>query len=199
MLSSVDGKIDGAALDAVTGDGEYEATGAKLNGDAWICGRTTMQQHFAEDEPFVSASNTPAGPRPVFVARRAKSYAISVDTLGKLRWPDGDLDGDHLVCVVSEQVPEDYLAMLWEKGISYIVSGKSSVDLANAVNRLGEHFGIRTILLGGGGRINGAFLQADVVDEGSLLGVPVIDGRHDLPAGFDAVGLSRKQHMYIRL
>jgi hypothetical protein len=47
-----------------------------------------MQQHFAEDEPFVSASNTPAGPRPVFVARRAKSYAISVDTLGKLRWPD---------------------------------------------------------------------------------------------------------------
>jgi hypothetical protein len=52
MLSSVDGKIDGAALGAVTGDGEYEATGA-------------------EDEPFVSASNTPAGPRPVFVARRA--------------------------------------------------------------------------------------------------------------------------------
>ena len=49
MLSSVDGKIDGAALGAVTSKGEYEATGAKLNGDAWICGRTTMQQHFAED------------------------------------------------------------------------------------------------------------------------------------------------------
>jgi hypothetical protein len=32
MLSSVDGKIDGAALDAVAGDGEYEATAAKLNG-----------------------------------------------------------------------------------------------------------------------------------------------------------------------
>jgi riboflavin biosynthesis pyrimidine reductase len=157
MVSSVDGKIDGAALGAVTGKGEYEATGAKLNGDAWICGRTTMQQHFAEDEPFVSASNTPAGPRPVFVARRAKSYAISVDTLGKLRWPDGDLDGDHLICVVSEQVPEDYLAMLREKGISYIVSGRSSVDLANAVNQLGEHFGIRTLLLEGGGHINGAF------------------------------------------
>jgi hypothetical protein len=28
--------------------------------------------------------------------------------------------------------------MLGEKGISYIVSGKSSVDLANAVNRLEE-------------------------------------------------------------
>jgi len=191
MLSSVDGKIDGAALDAVTGDGEYEATGAKLNGDAWICGRTTMQQHFAEDEPFVSASHTPAGPRPVFVARRAKSYAISVDTLGKLRWPDGDLGGNHLICVVSEQVPEDYLTMLREKGISYVVSGKSSVDLVNAVNTLGEHFKIHTLLLEGGGHINGAFLQADLVDEVSLLIVPGIDGRHDIPAVFDGRRLRR--------
>jgi 2,5-diamino-6-(ribosylamino)-4(3H)-pyrimidinone 5'-phosphate reductase len=125
MLSSVDGKIDGAALEAVTGSGEYEATAAKLNGDAWICGRATMQKHFVEDEPFVSGSNTSAGPRPFFVARRAKSYAISVDTLGKLRWPDGDLGGNHLICVVSEQVPEDYLAMLREKRISHIFSGHS--------------------------------------------------------------------------
>jgi len=135
----------------------------------------------------------------VFVARRAKSYAISVDTLGKLQWPDGDLDGDHLVCVVSEQVPEDYLAMLREKGISYIVSGKSSVDLANAVNRLGEHFGIRTLLLEGGGRINGAFLQADLVDEVSLLVVPGIDGRHDIPAVFDGLSPSRNTAVPLRL
>src|ERR1700686_4672377 len=100
MLSSVDGKIDGAALGAVMDRAECEATAAKLNGDAWICGRTTMQQPFAEDEPFVSASNTPAGPRPVFVARRAKSYAISVDTLVNLRWPDGDLGSGLLIVVV---------------------------------------------------------------------------------------------------
>jgi hypothetical protein len=125
MLSSVDGRIDGNTLDAVIAEGEYEATGAKLEGDAWICGRTTMQQHFAEDEPFVSASNTPAEPQPVFVARGADSYAISVDTLGNLRWSSGDLDGDHLVCVVSEQVPADYLAMLREKGI---IAGPRPVD-----------------------------------------------------------------------
>src|SRR2546427_2552409 len=115
MLSSVDGKINGGALSAVTREGEYETTGAQLNGDAWICGRTTMQQHFAEEEPFVSASNTLAGPQPVFVARQAESYAISVDTGGKLRWPGGDLNGDHLICLVSEQAPQDYLAMLREK------------------------------------------------------------------------------------
>src|SRR5258708_24098121 len=93
MLSSVDGKIDGDALDAVTGEGEYDATGANLERDAWICGRTTMQQHFAKDAPFVSASIAPAGPPPVFVARRAESYAISVDTRGNLQWSSGEFQG----------------------------------------------------------------------------------------------------------
>jgi riboflavin biosynthesis pyrimidine reductase len=199
MLSSVDGKIDGAALQAVTGRGEYEATGAKLEGDAWICGRATMQQHFAEDEPFVSASNKPAGPQPVYVARRAESYAISVDTAGKLRWSGGDLDGDHLICVVSERVPEDYLSMLRERGISYVVSGASSVDLIQAVNLLGQHFGIRRLLLEGGGHINGAFLQADLVDEVSLLMVPGIDGRHDVPAVFDGVSPARSAAVPLQL
>jgi len=187
MVSSVDGKIDGKALQQVMLKGEYEAVAAKLDGDAWICGRTTMQQHFAEDEAFVSASKTPAGPQPVYVARRSDSYAISVDTLGKLRWPSGDLDGDHLICVVSELVPTDYLAMLRDKNISYIVAGKPSVDLVQAVSLLGEHFGIRRLLLEGGGHINGAFLQAGLVDEISLLLVPGVDGRHNIPAVFDGV------------
>jgi riboflavin biosynthesis pyrimidine reductase len=52
---------------------------------------------------------------------------------------------------------------------------------------LAEYFGIRTLLLEGGGHINGAFLQADLVDEVSLLMVPGIDGRHDIPAVFDGV------------
>lgn len=199
MLASVDGKIDGEALREVTGKGEYEATGDALNGDAWICGRTTMQQHFAEDGPFVPASDTAAGPQATHVARKADSYAISVDTLGKLRWNSGDLDGDHLICVVSVRTPADYLTMLREKGISYVVAGDDSVDLAAAVGQLGEHFGIGTLLLEGGGHINGAFLDADLVDEVSLLLVPGIDGRHDIPAVFDGVNPSRRAAVPLKL
>jgi len=199
MVSSVDGKIDGAALSSVMADGEYEATGSKLKGDAWICGRTTMQQHFAQKKPFVSVSKKPAGPRPVFVAHRAKSYAISVDMLGKLRWSGGDLDGDHLICVVSEKAPEDYLDMLRQKGISYVVAGKSSVDLRKAVDQLGKHFGIRILLLEGGGHINGAILQAGLVDELSLLVVPGIGGRHDIAAVFDGLSQAKKKAVPLRL
>ena len=199
MLSSVDGKIDGASLSAVVPEGEYEKTGANLKGDAWICGRTTMQQHFAEKKPFRPASRKPAGPQPVHVARRAKSYAICVDTLGKLRWRSGDLDGDHLICVTSERTARDYLTMLREHGISYIVSGKSSVDLAGAARQLRERFGIRRLLLEGGGHINGGFLQAGLVDEVSLLIVPGIDGRHDIPAIFDGVKPATKKAVPLRL
>jgi len=187
MASTIDGKIDGSALQNIMRHGEYETLHSKLGGNAWICGRTTMQQHFADDEPFVSATNTPAGPQPVHVARRADSYAISVDTTGRLRWSSNDLSGDHLICVVSELAPTDYLAMLREKEISYVVSGSSSVDLVRVVELLREHFNIRTLLLEGGGHINGAFLQVGLLDEVSLLLLPGIDGRHDVASVFDGV------------
>ena len=177
--------------------GEYEALHSNLGGDAWICGRTTMQQHFAEKGPFVSATKTAAGPQPPYVAGRSESYAISVDTHGKLRWSSNDLDGDHLICIVSERAPSDYLDMLRNKKISYVVSGSSSVDLAQAVNLLSEHFGIRTLLLEGGGHINGGFLEAGLVDEVSLLLLPGIDGRHNIPAVFD--GVTDLQHTAVPL
>jgi hypothetical protein len=105
MASSMDGKIDGSALRKVMRHGEYEALHAKLGGNAWICGRTTMEQHFADGTQFVSRTGTAAGPQPVHAARRADSYAISVDSIGKLRWSRNEIDGDHLICVVSERAP----------------------------------------------------------------------------------------------
>jgi 2,5-diamino-6-(ribosylamino)-4(3H)-pyrimidinone 5'-phosphate reductase len=187
MLASVDGKIDGASLRAVAPDGEYEATGAKLGGDGWICGRVTMQQHFAEEGTFRSKNGDVAGPQPAFVARRAESYAIAVDTHGKLLWNRGEIEGDHLISIVSEQAPEDYLKYLRENGISYIVAGTAAIDLPQAMSVLKDAFGIKTLLLEGGGNINGAFLDAGLVDELSLLLVPGIDGRNDVPAVFDGL------------
>lgn len=199
MASSIDGKIDGSALRNIMRPGEYEALHFKLGGEAWICGRTTMQQHFAEEQPFLSATKTPVEAESVHVARKADAYAISVDTNGKLRWSSGDLQGDHLICVVSEQVPTDYLQMLREKEISYVVAGKRWVDLAKAVQLLAEHFGIHRLLLEGGGHINGGFLQAGLVDEVSLLLLPGIDGRHDIAALFDGVSPSVRTAVPLKL
>ena len=189
MLSSLDGRTDGDSLEAVTTEGEYEATSAPFEADGWICGRKTMQEILGDDEPFASTENRPAGPQPTHVARKAPFYAVAVDTLGKLRWTSGDLRGDHLICLLSERASVDYLDGLRDKGVSYVVAGDEAIDLPTAVEKLGEHFGIRTLLLEGGGHVNGAFLAAGLVDEVSILLVPGIDGRQGIAATFDGMSV----------
>jgi 2,5-diamino-6-(ribosylamino)-4(3H)-pyrimidinone 5'-phosphate reductase len=119
--------------------------------------------------------------------------------MGKLRWSTSDIDGDHLICAVSEKAPADYLSMLRERGISYIVSGATTVDLPRTVDLLGQHFGIRRLLLEGGGHINGGFLEQGLVDEISLLVAPGIDGRHGVPAVFDGLSSSGSKAVRLRL
>lgn len=199
MMSTIDGRIDGEALRSLRDLNDYEVTGQQLAGDAWICGRTTMQQHFADEEPFVSKTNRPAGPQPVHVAQAGESYAISVDTTGKLKWSSSEIDGDHIICIVSERAPEDYLAMLRDAGVSYIVAGSQEVDLTAALELLHEHFGIRQLLLEGGGHINGGFVDAGLVDEISLLIAPGIDGRHELPTVFDGMRTKKRLAVPLRL
>ena len=89
--------------------------------------------------------------------------------------------------------------MLREKGISYVVAGETRVDLGRAVELLSERFAIRTLLLEGGGHINGAFLEADLVDEISLLIVPGIDGRRGVATVFDGLSPDRNVAVALKL
>ena len=86
------------------------------------------------------------------------------------------IDDDHLVIVLTEKVPDSYLAYLRDKGISYLIGGKTDIDLAVILERLNTSFGIKKILLEGGGNINGSFHSAGLIDEYSLLIYPVADG-----------------------
>jgi 5-amino-6-(5-phosphoribosylamino)uracil reductase len=53
---------------------------------------------------------------------------------------------------------------------------------------LGVEFGIKTLLLEGGGLTNGAFLKAGLIDEISLLLYPGIDGLAGVPSIFEYAG-----------
>ena len=115
-----------------------------------------------------------------------ESFAFAIDSRGRLAWETNDIDGDHVVALLSERVSDEYLAFLREGGVSYLLAGARDVDLALALGKIGARFGVRTLMLEGGGRINGAFLRAGLIDEVSLLVVPVADGRIGTPALFDA-------------
>jgi 5-amino-6-(5-phosphoribosylamino)uracil reductase len=67
--------------------------------------------------------------------------------------------------------------------VSYIFAGASGDDLAGAMQQLAAHFGVKKLLLEGGGKINGAFLKHGLIDEFSTLIYPAVDG----VAGSDSI------------
>ena len=193
MAVSVDGRIvvDGwpdAAAAAVRK--HYEEIHAGYEPDGWICGRITM-------EPFAGGLRADAdvarehtgGRREDFVAPGTHdSFAFAIDPSGRLAWETNDIDGDHVVAVLAEHVADEYLAFLRERGVSYLLAGARDVDLALALEKIGARFGVRTLMLEGGGKINGGFLRAGLIDEVSLLIAPVADGRIGTPTAFDVLG-----------
>ena len=195
MMTSVDGRIvtEGWPL-SPGGRRQYEELHATYEPDGWICGRVTMEQHFAAGvRSEAEVARTYDGPpREDFVAPGAlgehASFAIAVDPRGKLVWESGDVAGDHVVAVLSERVSDDYLAALRERSVSYLLAGQDDIDPAVALEKIGARLGVRTLMLEGGGGINGGFLRAGLIDELSLLVAPVADGRVGMPAVFDVAG-----------
>lgn len=192
MLGSTDGRIltDGWPL-SDEGRRQYEVVHQAYEPDAWICGRVTMEEHFAQglrsDEEVAREHHGP--PREDFRAPgEHDSFAFAVDSGGRLAWETSDIDGDHVVAVLSERVSDEYLTFLRGRGVSYILAGACEVDLSLALEKIAAGFGVRTLMLEGGGRINGSMLRAGLVDEVSLLVAPVVDGRMGTPAVFDVGG-----------
>jgi len=187
MAPSIDGRIVTSGWPSLRALSlEYERTASSFGADAWIIGRISM-------EPYAGKARVPRSPGTVripkedFIARAdAPSYAIAIDPSGKLGWESGHIDEEQVVTVLTEQVPERYLAFLRTKGVSYLFGGKHRIDLLAVLRKLRGRLGIRRLLLEGGGKINGSFLSAGLVDELSILIAPVADGGIGTPTLFDA-------------
>jgi 2,5-diamino-6-(ribosylamino)-4(3H)-pyrimidinone 5'-phosphate reductase len=192
MMTSLDGRIvtDGWPQ-SPEGRKQYEIVHGTYEPDGWLCGRVTMQLHFASgvrDEADV-ARDYSGPPRDDFVAPGDhESFAFALDPRGRLLWESGEIEGDHVVAILSERVSDDYLSTLRERGVSYLLAGSGDVDLPLALERIGERFGVRTLMLEGGGGINGSMLRAGLVDEVSVLVAPVVDGRVGTASLFDVEG-----------
>jgi 2,5-diamino-6-(ribosylamino)-4(3H)-pyrimidinone 5'-phosphate reductase len=105
------------------------------------------------------------------------SFAFAIDASGRPAWEANDIDGDHVVAILSERVSDEYLGFLRVRGVLYVLAGKHDVDLQIALTKIGARFDVTTLMLEGGGTINGGMLAAGLIDEVSVLVAPMVDGR----------------------
>lgn len=195
MISTVDGRLitdrwtgpyDGKNKDEVMQP--YFTISDELGGDAWMIGRITLQRHYFpgtfDHTPYPAAIN-----HETFIGKRkSKRAVVVIDPKGKIKYDADHAEGDNIIAVLGEKVSGEYLAFLQEKRISYLFAGPDGNDIGKAMETLGTVFGMKRILLEGGGIINGTFLKAGLIDELSLMVYPGIDGLAGMPTIFEYMG-----------
>ncbi|MGN0358724.1 MAG: dihydrofolate reductase family protein [Candidatus Fimousia sp.] len=195
MMVSLDGKIIGDYMVTEVAEkinSEYERIHDEFQADAWMCGRVTMDDNVTFYEEPELPHITERIPHTDYIAQKdAGSYVIAVDPSGRLGWKEDNIHGyakrppAHIVEVLTERASDGYLAYLQELGISYIFAGKEHVDCELLVYKLKELFEIKRLLLEGGGFLNGSFMVAGLIDELSLVVVPIADGDSDTVTLFE--------------
>ncbi len=182
MGTSIDGGLHpsrftqtAAGVSAEALRGHYEAIHDHFDADGWIVGRKTMAEMAKGRERSVAATS-PLPREPHLGQRNGRNLAIAIDPSGRVHYGQDNVGGDHVVAVLGEQVSDAYLAELHEDGASYIFAGPKGEDLPGAMAQLATVFGVKKLLLEGGGRINGAFLKHRLIDEFSTLIHPAVEG-----------------------
>lgn len=195
IMSSVDGRLlpsrwtppfDGTEAGKLFA--EYAAIGRLLDTDAWMFGKATAREAF----PYKFMPKTTAHPKAgkIHIGKRDSARLfITVDPDADIFYTSDRLRGDNIVTILGTNATADYLEMLEEKGISYIVLPDATA-LDEAMEILYGKFGVRKISLQGGGIIDGAMLAAGLLYELSLVIYPGIDGLTTAPSIFEYLGAS---------
>lgn len=205
MMVSLDGRIHPSRwTDSRDGDRKdwttvYEGVHGQLAGDAWLVGRVTMAE-MSKGTPHPPA-NPGAVARPNHFARPdAGTFAIAFDRSGKLHFKQADIGGDHVVVLLGPGVSDGHLAELAGDGVSYVVAQDEAMNAEPLFELLGRELGIKRLLVEGGGNVNGALLEAGVVDELSLLIAPALDGARGITGLVEvdaAAGLKGKTRLHL--
>ncbi len=198
MVTSIDGKVTGDFLLGEKGmqvSESYYEINRRLKGDAFACGRVTMESSFTGGfTPDMSAFSGADIPYEDYVAMKHDYYAVSFDRLGKVGWTDSKIhdedegyDNCHIIEVLTEKAPKEKLAYYQSIGVSYIFAGEDDIDISTALRKLYRLFSIKKLLLEGGSIINGAFQRDGLVDELSLVAAPIVADKDDKPLFKDSI------------
>ena len=188
MITSVDGRIKTSRWSSFEGRGEYEKVARPARGRR-LDVRPGDDERLCQGRiPYPATTDAPAPHRPYRPAR-CRDLRGGARRLGQAR--------------LGSATPSTPITSSWccrrtcrtsiSPGCGGTASptcsaGRGGIDFARVLETLNREFGIRRLLVEGGGRINGSLLKAGLVDELSLLLAPAVDG---LAGGARAVRLRR--------
>ncbi len=200
MMTSLDGRIQQKNWGLPEDEDLFEEIAAKIPWDAWIVGRVTMQG-FTETRPRPPRRGRFRVPPGDFVADHgAKTFAVGLDPHGKLKFRNNRAEGEHIISVLTGRASAEHRDYLRSKNVSYILGGERDLDLHLVVRKLAKLFSIKHLSVQGGGKNNGSFLKAGLLDELYLILMPLADGTVGTPTLFDAEeGYSRRKATHFRL
>jgi 2,5-diamino-6-(ribosylamino)-4(3H)-pyrimidinone 5'-phosphate reductase len=111
-----------------------------------------------------------------------QGWFTAVDSRGRVRWSYKEFEGWegwHLLVLVAQNTPPEYLAYLQRKKIPYLVAGEERVDLHTALEKLGSQLGVTCVVSTAGGKL----------DEISIEFFPAVISGFETPSLFDAPAL----------
>ncbi|WP_270261894.1 dihydrofolate reductase family protein [Lactobacillus panisapium] len=188
MYVTIDGKIDGKTESPESGQYYSDELFVLSNADG--NGRRTIQMYAAPDTINLT-KYSPEGidDQDWLPDIKSDTWSVAFDRKGKCGWNQNyflyNQHCMHAIEVVTRQAKKEYLAFLRSLNIPYIISGDENFNLAEVLVKLKQHFGIETLAVCGGARINGVFLEQHVVDEISLVISPYVNGDKEIKAAFE--------------
>ena len=137
---------------------------------------------------------------PDSVVKRAghRGWFTMVDSRGRIRWgfkewPSEEWKGWHLIVIVANQTPCEYLAYLQRENIPYLIAGEDRVDLKLAMEKMKSLLGVKSIISTSPGKLGGALLRAGLIDEVNILLLPALIGGFETPTLFESPELKPNQ------
>jgi 2,5-diamino-6-(ribosylamino)-4(3H)-pyrimidinone 5'-phosphate reductase len=188
---SLDGRIDGFDIDTEL----YYQVASEWSVDAVLMSTNTVKKFnikhddLDDETDFKTKSINKNDNKPLLVVP---------DSLGIIRiWEDlliAPFFRDILV-LCSRSTPLDYLNFLEERYIKYMVIGYDKVNFGTAFEELNVQFGIKSLRVESGGKLNGSLLRDDLVDEVCVLIYPNMIGGISPDSIYNAPDLTSEEEI----
>lgn len=153
----------------------------ELHADAIIYGAVTMALFTAGRVGELPKAEHTYSREDYAAPCEAGRYYVAISPDGGIAYDSPTIEvrnrGIHgIIHVLTEDISDDYIEYLRERGISYIFCGKEKLDPLLMMEKLYNKFGIKKAIISGGAYADWTLLSHGLIDEIKTMLVPVVDG-----------------------